>query len=74
VRSGAGIARLGEDGYPLHAGSFWLCRENRGVGHRIEVGANGMRLVTMGDLIPGDVSVCPEKRIFSPARGLELPY
>ena len=74
VRSGAGIARLGEDGYPLHAGSFWLCRENRGVGHRIEVGANGMQLVTMGDLIPGDVSVCPEKRIFRPARGLELPY
>ena len=27
VRSGGGIARLGEDGYPLHAGSFWLCRE-----------------------------------------------
>jgi hypothetical protein len=33
-----------------------------------------MQLVTMGDLIPGDVSVCPEKRTFKPAHGLELPY
>ena len=28
----------------------------------------------MGDLIPGDVCVYPEKRTFRPARGLELPY
>ena len=74
VRSGGGIARLGEDGYPLHAGSFWLCRENEGVGHRIEVGADGMQLVTMGDLISGDISVHPEQRMFRPARGLEIPY
>jgi uncharacterized cupin superfamily protein len=74
VRSGSGIARLGDDAHPLHAGSFWLCRENAGVGHRIEVGADGMQLVTMGDLIPGDVCVYPEKRTFRPARGLELPY
>ena len=74
VRSGSGIARLGEDGYPLRAGSFWLCRENTGVGHRIEVGPEGMQLVTMGDLIPGDVCVYPEKRTFRPARGVELPY
>jgi uncharacterized cupin superfamily protein len=74
VRAGSGIARLGEDGHPLRAGSFWLQRENTGVGHRIEVGPDGMRLVTMGDLIPGDVCVYPEKRTFKPARGLELPY
>jgi uncharacterized cupin superfamily protein len=74
VRSGSGIARLGQDAYPLHAGSFWLCRENGGVGHRIEVGADGMQLVTMGDLIPGDIAVFPEKRTFRPARGVELPY
>jgi uncharacterized cupin superfamily protein len=74
VRSGSGIARLGEEGYALRAGSFWLCPENTGVGHRIEVGPDGMRLVTIGDLIPGDVCVYPEKRTFKPARGLELPY
>lgn len=74
VRSGAGVARLGEDAHPLQTGSFWLCRENTGVGHRIEVGAEGMQLVTIGDLIPGDVCVYPEKRTFRPARGVELPY
>jgi uncharacterized cupin superfamily protein len=74
VRRGSGIARLGEDAHPLRARSFWLRRENTGVGHRIEVGADGMQLVTMGDLIPGDVCVYPEKRTFRPARGLELPY
>jgi uncharacterized cupin superfamily protein len=74
VREGSGVARLGEDAHPLRAGSFWLRRENTGVGHRIEVGPEGMRLVTMGDLIPGDVCVYPEKRTFRPARGVELPY
>jgi uncharacterized cupin superfamily protein len=74
VRSGSGIARLGEEAHPLRAGSFWLCPENTGVGHRIEVGAEGMQLVTIGDLIPGDVCVYTERRTFKPARGLELPY
>ena len=74
VRSGTGIARLGEDAHPLRAGSFWLRRENTGVGHRTEVGPEGMQLVTMGDLIPGDVVVYPEKRTYKPARGVELPY
>ena len=74
VRSGGGVARLGEEGHTLCAGSFWLRRENTGVGHRIEVGPDGMELVTMGDLIEGDVCVYPEKRTFKPARGLELPY
>ena len=74
VRSGGGIARLGEEGHELRAGSFWLRRENTGVGHRIEVGPEGMELVTMGDLVGGDVVVYPEKRTFRPASGLELPY
>jgi uncharacterized cupin superfamily protein len=74
VRSGSGIARLGEEGHPLRPGSFWLAHENTGVGHRVEVGPEGMQLVTMGDLIPGDVCVYPEKRTYKPARGLELPY
>lgn len=74
VRGGSGIARLGEQAHALRPGSFWLRRENTGVGHRIEVGPEGMDLVTMGDLIPGDVCVYPEKRTFKPARGVELPY
>ncbi len=74
VRSGSGIARLGEDAHSLRPGSFWLCRENTGVGHRIEVGPDAMQLVTIGDLIPGDICVYREKRTFKPARGLELPY
>jgi len=74
IRGGSGIARLGEDAYPLRAGSFWFAHENTGVGHRVEVGPDGMQLVTVGDLIPGDVAVYPEKRTFKPARGVELPY
>lgn len=74
VRRGSGLARIGEQALPLRAGSFWLCRENTGVGHRIEVGEEGMELLTMGDLIPGDVWVYPEKRTIMPARGVELPY
>jgi uncharacterized cupin superfamily protein len=74
VRGGSGTARLGEEGHPLREGSFWLCQENTGVGHRIEVGPDGMQLVTIGDLIPGDVCVYPEKRTYRPARGVELPY
>jgi uncharacterized cupin superfamily protein len=74
VRGGSGTARLGDEAHPLVAGSFWLRRENTGVGHRIEVGPDGMDLLTMGDLVPGDVCVYPEKRTFKPARGLEIPY
>jgi uncharacterized cupin superfamily protein len=74
VRAGTGVARLGEEAHPLRPGSFWLARGDGGAGHRIEVGAEGMRLVTMGDLVPGDVVVYPEKRTYKPARGVELPY
>jgi uncharacterized cupin superfamily protein len=74
VRSGGGIARLGDDAHELRPGSFWFAHENTGVGHRVEVGPEGMQLVTMGDMIPGDVCVYPETRTFRPARGIELPY
>jgi len=74
VRSGGGIARLGEDGHSLRPGSFWFAHENTGIGHRVEVGPDGMLLVTIGDLIPGDICVYPEKRTYRPARGVELPY
>jgi uncharacterized cupin superfamily protein len=74
VRAGGGTARLGEDAHELRAGSFWFAHEDTGVGHRIEVGAEGMSLLTMGDLVPGDIVVYPEKRTYKPARGLELPY
>jgi uncharacterized cupin superfamily protein len=73
VRSGSGIARLGEDAHEVRPGSFWFARENTGVGHRVEVGPEGMQLVTIGDLIPGDICIYPEKRTFRPGRGFELP-
>ncbi|MHB1808708.1 MAG: hypothetical protein ACYCU0_05355 [Solirubrobacteraceae bacterium] len=74
VRAGGGTARLGEEGHPLRAGSFWLVGANEGVGHRIEVGPEGMDLVTIGDMIPGDVRVYPAERAFSPARGVTISY
>ena len=74
VRAGSGIARLGDDAHELRAGSFWFAHEDTGVGHRIEVGREGMTLVTMGDLLEGDVVVYPEKRTWKPARGVELPF
>ena len=74
VRGGSGVARIGDEAHPLRAGSFWLRRANGGVGHRIEVGPEGMDLITMGDLIPGDVVVYPERRIARVARGVELGY
>lgn len=73
VRGGSGVARIGEDGYELTSGSFWLRRPNGGVGHRIEVGSDGMDLVTMGDLVPGDVCIYPEKGSMKLARGIEVP-
>jgi uncharacterized cupin superfamily protein len=74
VRSGGGVARIGEDAHELRPGSFWLRRPNGGVGHRIEVGPEGMDLITMGDLVPGDVVAYPERGIVRVARGVELPY
>ncbi len=73
VRGGGGIARIGEEGHELRAGSFWLRRPDGGVGHRIEVGPDGMDLITMGDLLPGDLCVYPEKGSMKPARGIEIP-
>jgi uncharacterized cupin superfamily protein len=73
VRAGGGHARIGDEAYELRPGSFLLRRPNTGVGHRIEVGPDGMQLVTMGDLIPGDVVVYPEKGTVKVARGVELP-
>jgi uncharacterized cupin superfamily protein len=74
VRGGGGIARIGEEAHELRPGSFWLRRPNGGVGHRIEVGPEGMDLVTMGDLVPADVVAYPERRVVRVARGVELTY
>jgi uncharacterized cupin superfamily protein len=74
VRSGSGVARIGDEAHELKAGSFWLRRANGGVGHRVEVGPDGMDLITMGDLIPGDVVAYPERGVVRVARGVELPY
>jgi len=74
VRGGSGIARIGAEAHELQPGSFWLRRPNGGVGHRVEVGPDGMDLITMGDLIPGDVVAYLELRKVKVARGVELPY
>ncbi|MEA2169031.1 MAG: hypothetical protein QOF76_2331, partial [Solirubrobacteraceae bacterium] len=74
VRSGIGTARIGDTGYDLRPGSFFLRRPNGGVGHRVEVGAEGMELITMGDLIPADVAVYPERGVARIAAGVEIPY
>jgi uncharacterized cupin superfamily protein len=74
VRAGGGVARVGDDAHELRPGSFWLRRANGGVGHRVEVGPEGMDLITMGDLIPGDVVVYPERGTARVARGAEIPY
>ena len=48
------------EAHELRAGSFWLRRPNGGVGHRIEVGPDGMDLVTMGDLVRPTSSPIPK--------------
>ena len=74
MRGGSGIARIGSDAHALRPGSFWLRRPNGGAGHRIEVGPEGMDLITMGDLVPGDVVAYPELKMVRVARGVELSY
>jgi uncharacterized cupin superfamily protein len=74
VRGGSGVARIGEEAHEMRRGTFWLRRPNGGVGHRIEVGPDGMDLITMGDLVPGDVVAYPERGVVRIARGVELPY
>ena len=74
VRAGGGVARIGEKAYELHPGSFWLRSPDGRLGHRIETGPQGMDLITMGDLIPGDVCAYPEKGTVKMAGGVEVPY
>ena len=74
VLSGSGHARLGDETYELRAGSFWLRRPDRGIGHRIEVGPEGMELLTMGDLLAGDCAVYPEEREVRLAAGVVIGY
>lgn len=74
VLSGGGTARIGDHGHELRPGSFWLRRPNGGVGHRVEVGPDGMELITMGDLVGGDVVAYPERGVVRVARGVEIPY
>ena len=51
--AGAGSRGSAPQAHELRPGSFWLRRPNGGVGHRIEVGPEGMDLITMGDLVAG---------------------
>ncbi|MEA2126475.1 MAG: hypothetical protein QOI80_3257 [Solirubrobacteraceae bacterium] len=74
VLSGSGHARLGGERFALRPGSFFLRRPNGGVGHRIEVGPEGMDLLTMGDLVGGDLWVYPERNTVHLAKGVEVRY
>jgi uncharacterized cupin superfamily protein len=74
VVSGGGHARLGDERFALRPGSFWLRRPNGGVGHRIEVGPEGMGLLTMGDLVDPDHWVYTEERVIRLAEGVFMPY
>ena len=74
VLSGGGHARLGEERFELRAGSFWLRRPTGGVGHRLEVGPEGMDLLTMGDLVDPDHWVYTEERRVRVAEGVFLSY
>lgn len=73
VLAGSGTAVIGDERHPLGAGSFFLRPPGTGVGHRIEVGAEGMELVTMGDKVHGDVCVYPDSRKIAVRPGVFLP-
>lgn len=74
VLGGSGTARLDDAAHPLRPGSFWLARPGGPEGHRVEVGPEGMQLLTFGDLVAGDACVYPEKGTVKVAHGVELPY
>lgn len=73
VLRGTGVARIGEAAHPLRPGSFFLRPPRPGVGHRIEVGPEGMEYVTIGDLVPGDVCVYPDSGRIAVRPGVLLP-
>jgi uncharacterized cupin superfamily protein len=73
VLAGTGTAMIGGERHALRAGSFFLRPPATGVGHRIEVGPEGMELITMGDRVPGDVCVYPDSRKIAVRPGVFLP-
>lgn len=74
VLAGSGVARIGDAEHPLRAGSFFLRPPDAGVGHQTEVGPDGMELITMGDLIGGDLCVYPDSRKVRLASGVWVPF
>lgn len=73
VLRGGGVARIGDARHPLQPGSFLLRPPKPGVGHRIEVGPEGIEYVTMGDRVPGDVCVYPDSGKIAVRPGVFLP-
>jgi uncharacterized cupin superfamily protein len=73
VAAGSGTAVIGGERHPLRPGSFFLRPPGTGVAHRIEVGDEGMDLVTVGDKVPGDVCVYPDSRKIAVRPGVFLP-
>ena len=67
---GTGTAVVGETEHPLRAGSFLLRPPGSQVPHAIDAGPDGLRYVTMGDLVAGDVCVYPDSGKAEIAPGL----
>jgi hypothetical protein len=68
------VARIGDAAHDLRAGSFFVRPPNSGVAHRVEVGPEGMELITMGDLVRGDHCVYPDDGLVGVGRGVLVPY
>lgn len=73
VLAGGGAARIGDAAHDLRPGSFFVRPPDSGVPHRIEVGPDGMELLTMGDLVPADLCVYPDSGKVRIASGVWVP-
>ncbi len=74
VLAGDGIARIGDAEHGLRPGSFFLRPPDSGVPHQTEVGPDGMELITMGDLVPGDLCAYPDSRKIRLTNGVWVPF
>lgn len=72
VLEGTGSAQIGEARHELGPGSFFLRPADTGIPHAIDAGPEGLRYVTMGDLLPGDLCFYPDSNKVSLGRGLNV--
>jgi uncharacterized cupin superfamily protein len=60
VLGGTGSVTLGTERHELRPGHFLMRPPGTQMAHAIDSGPEGLRYLTMGDLLPGDVCVYPE--------------